>query len=120
MPVDTLLRGANLRTLAGRRVASAGRSGANSVVRWLRGVDVRKRSRPRIEVGAGFVDGLERRTGESLLVGTREDRNLLAELERKGVDPSWPGAGRGLEGVLLKLMMHRTRVGVSVVTGISR
>lgn len=64
-----------------------------------------------MEVETGFVGGLERRMSDGLLVGTRDDRNLLAVLERKGVEPGWPRAGRGLKGVLLKLMMHRARVG---------
>lgn len=94
-----------MRTLGGGRVASAGRSGANSVVRWGRGVDVRKRSRALVEVLVSLDDGMGERAGDGLLVGTREDRNLFAEAERKGVEPSWPGAGRDLYGVLLKLMV---------------
>lgn len=96
MPLDTLLRGANLRMLGGGRVAAAGRSGANSAVRWLRGVDVRNRSRALVVVLVSLVGEFDGRAGDGLLIGTREDRNLLAELERKGVEPSWPGAGRDL------------------------
>lgn len=59
-------------------------------------MDVRNRSRLLVEVETSFVDGLEGRAGDGLLLGTREDRNLFVELERKGVEPCWPGGGRDL------------------------
>lgn len=65
-------------------------------MRCGRGVAVRKRSRAGVDVLVSLEEGLGERTGDGLLVGTREDLNLLAELERNGDEPSWPGGGRDL------------------------